>query len=135
MEQLPEVGKNIYIACKKCDRERYFKVITHISATSAKTECEVCKTKKTYKLPVAKKPRVSKALAASRAKVNSDWQKMVQDRTDTKKIPYRINTKFEVDQILEHPMFGLGIVTKSLPAKIEVIFEKEMKVLIHAQVD
>lgn len=134
MEQLPEVGKNIYIQCKKCDRERYFKVITHVSATSAKCECEVCKTKKTYKLESPKKPKTTAKTRASVAKA-AEWEKMVSDRSSSKKIPYRLNTKFEVDQVLDHPMFGVGVVTKALAAKIEVIFKQETKILIHAQVD
>ena len=52
---LPPVAKNISYYCKKCDSERYHKVIAHTSSIAAKLECEVCKSKKTYKITEPKK--------------------------------------------------------------------------------
>ena len=47
---LPAVAKNVLYQCKKCDAERYHRVLAHTSETSAKIECEICGSKKTFKL-------------------------------------------------------------------------------------
>ncbi|MCB0363652.1 MAG: hypothetical protein KDD35_13075, partial [Bdellovibrionales bacterium] len=66
---LPEVAKRVFLDCKKCDSGRYHIVLAHTSKTSAKVECEVCKSKKTFKLGKAKKSAPSKkSKSASSAK-------------------------------------------------------------------
>ena len=48
---LPPVAKSFYTFCKKCDVDRYHMVLAHTSSTTAKIECEVCHSRKTYSLP------------------------------------------------------------------------------------
>ena len=54
-EKLPDVAKSVYYQCNKCDRERYFKVLSHSSETEARVECEVCGAKRKYKVGGATK--------------------------------------------------------------------------------
>lgn len=66
---LPAVAKSFSTECKKCGTERYHKVLTHLTATSAKIECEICHSKKTFKVGAEKKAKSSTAKVAGAAKV------------------------------------------------------------------
>ena len=45
LETLPAVATKFYNSCKKCKVDRYHNVLAHLTSSSAKLECEVCKTK------------------------------------------------------------------------------------------
>lgn len=47
---LPAVARSISLECSYCEAERFFKVLTHISADTAKLRCEVCGRSKTFRL-------------------------------------------------------------------------------------
>ncbi|MCB9092801.1 MAG: hypothetical protein H6621_04070 [Halobacteriovoraceae bacterium] len=46
--------------------------------------------------------------------------------------PYSMKTKFEVGDVIDHKVFGRGVVKSFLSnEKIEVVFEETIKTLIH----
>ncbi len=135
---LPPVAKSFYTFCKKCDADRYHKVLAHTTATSAKIECEVCHSKKTYSLPKAQDrktggtttKRVSSE-AQRKSNHQSEYQGMLDSVAQAEMITYNIKTKFETSSKINHPKFGLGIVKSVQPDKIEVVFSDEIKTLVH----
>jgi hypothetical protein len=142
MSILPKVASNFHTECAKCGQDRYHKVLAHTSATSAKLECEVCKGKKTVKfegdktVAKAKKPagpkKKTKAAAVAEAR-NAKFREMFEKHSDVKSQPYRMATVFPVDAKIEHPKFGVGFVTLSLPDKIQVAFEDIDRHLVHGR--
>ena len=140
-QTLPAVAKSIYTECKKCGAERYHVVLAHTSPTAAKVECEICKSKKTYKLPTAKKakaPGAAKAKpkasgprsAAGRAAAHeADYQNMVGGSGEA--TPYSMKGKFTMNQKIQHPKFGVGVVRSAHLDKVEVIFQDEVRSLVH----
>ncbi|WP_374032460.1 hypothetical protein [Bdellovibrio bacteriovorus] len=44
---------------------------------------------------------------------------------------YNMKGKFEKNTKLQHPKFGLGFIKDALTDKIEVVFEDEVRTLIH----
>lgn len=138
---LPAVAKSFYTFCKKCDAERYHTVLTHKSATSAKVQCEVCKGIKTYSLPkagsVAKKATATGAKKTTKSRKPThadDFQALTTNRSAEKAIPFSIKTKFELNQKIDHSTFGMGYVKSVQPDRIEVLFESEIKTLMHNKV-
>ena len=137
--ELPPVAKSFFTLCKKCDADRYHKVITHTSSTSAKIECEVCHSKKTYTLPKAggtkkKAAPGARAVSARRTTYAGEYSSLMTNRGDEKGLPFSIRTKFEIDQKIDHPKFGAGFVKTVLSDRIEVMFSDELKTLIHNKV-
>lgn len=137
--ELPPVAKSFFTACKKCGADRYHTVLTHTTATSAKVQCEVCKSKKTYSLPkagaVAKK--VSKLTKTGRVRKTShadDYQALQTNRSTEKGTPFSIKTKFEMNQKIDHSTFGVGYVRTVQADRIDVLFETEIKTLMHNKV-
>ena len=143
MSNLPKVASNFYTLCNKCEQERYHKVIAHITANSAKIECEVCHSKKTYKDEgkkiVAKgkksaKPSKKKASGPSLAEVqNAKFKELHAKIGDVKAQPYRMASLYTVDTKIEHPKFGVGFVAASFPDKIEVVFEDVNRNLVQGR--
>lgn len=134
MNQLPAVAKKVYFRCSKCETDRYQVVLTHTSLTSAKLECEVCKSKNSFKLEepkrtrsaVPKKPSTKGRAASHVAK----WGQL-RDNNAEKPTSYNMKKEFEVGAALDHPKFGLGFVVNVTEAAIQVIFEDEQRQLVH----
>ena len=138
-QTLPAVAKSIFTDCKKCGAERYHVVLAHTSATAAKVQCEICKSKKTYKLPSAKKvtpgakkPRVGggpRSAAGRAAAHEQEYQNLLSSGSDA--VPYSMKVKFPVNQKIQHPKFGVGVVKNAHQDKVEVVFLDEIRNLVH----
>ena len=131
--ELPAVAKKIFHFCKKCNVDRYQVVLSHTNKTTAKLECEVCKSKSNFKLAAPKKPgskvTVKKAGARKTASVATRWAEMKDKSGEA--VPYNMKSKFTEGAALKHPKFGLGFVTISQALSIQVLFEDEERNLVH----
>lgn len=144
---LPAVASRVFTSCKKCDAERYHIVLAHTNATSAKVECEVCHSKKTYKLPSAKGTKstgvkkVTGAAATKKAQAaenrknahSREFGELVASAQSDEQ-NYTMKTKFAQNDKIKHPKFGVGVIKVSLQDKIEVIFEDQVRMLVHNRV-
>jgi hypothetical protein len=135
--ELPAVAKSFFTFCKKCDVDRYHKVLAHTSPTSAKIECEVCHAKQKYSLPkekkastTARKPRAASA-NARKSSHQSEYNDLLTSLAAMEEKPYSLKAKFEIANKINHPKFGVGVVRSVQPDKIEVVFSDEVKLLIH----
>lgn len=141
LTELPAVARNINLPCKKCGVDRYFVVLAHTSATSAKVQCEVCGAKQTFKLPKAqapKKPAKPKSASKSKstrppsaAETAALYQELREKIGVDKLQPYNMRTKYTLATAIQHPKFGIGFVTAATPEKIEVAFEEGGRALVH----
>lgn len=135
METLPAVAKNFYYPCSKCDAERYHKVLAHLSESEAKLECEVCGSKKKYKLGKKNVATKKKTTRKRNTKTHEEeWMEMKEKFSDIPPEVYSIKGSFKTDMLIDHPTFGIGVVMDSQTRKIEVCFEEGMKTLMHRRV-
>lgn len=142
-QTLPAVAKSVYTDCKKCGAERYHVVLAHTSATSAKVQCEICKSKKTYKIgSLAKKAMTgvgakptrapsARGAAAKAAAHENEYQSLLTATATGENVPYNMKVKFTLNQKIQHPKFGLGVVKVAQPDKVEVVFQDEVRSLVH----
>ncbi|AGH95839.1 hypothetical protein [Pseudobdellovibrio exovorus] len=132
---LPAVAKSFFTLCKKCDADRYHRVLTHTSSTSAKIECEVCHSKKTYTLPkpgvVRKKTSTTGRPAARRNTHADEYNQLMMNRGSEQGLAFSIRTKYSIDQKIDHPKFGAGFVKNVQSDRVDVMFQDEVKTLIH----
>lgn len=137
---LPPVAKSFYMFCKKCDADRYHMVLAHTNSTTAKTECEICKSKKNYSLPktttgTTRKAGATNSTKTSRAKSHTgEYENRIHNQQSKEAIPYSTKTLFLEKQKIQHPKFGIGFVQRTAIDRIDVIFSDEVKVLIHNKV-
>ena len=141
LNALPPVAKSFFTFCKKCDADRYHVVLAHTTSKTAKIKCEVCGSQKSYSLPKATtssgKPltgaaakRREQSLNARKSSHQAEYDMlMANDAASTNK--YNMKSKFEKGSKLDHPKFGMGFIKEAQPDKIEVVFQDEVRTLIH----
>ena len=136
-------GSEVDSHCLKCKDLTNHTIIAMADEKIAKVQCNVCGGKHKYRpakpAKAAKaKTRVSKT-AASRAasaalkeqKAAADFEALFKDRDTAEAKPYAMTATFKKNDMIDHPTFGLGLVTAIIPAdKIEVRFETGSKLLI-----
>lgn len=111
------------------------RVLSHTSATSAKVECEICKSKKTYKLEaeggsMAKKATTPRKKKEKAPTANDIFLKLKEKAGSAKARPYRMADTYTTDMMIEHPKFGVGFVVTAGLDKIEVAFEDANRALV-----
>lgn len=143
--QLPTVAKSFYAFCKKCDADRYHVVLAHTSTTSAKLKCEVCASIKSWSLPKAQERKMAggsktakapsaRTVAARQSAYVTNYENLLKTNEAKAGHAYNIKTKFDLNHKIEHPKFGLGVVTAVFSDKVEVAFSDESRVLMHNRV-
>jgi len=127
---LPKVASNFYYACKKCDKETFHVVLAHSAEDSAKLECEICGSKKTYKLPSLSTRGRSKK-ASLRSSAESAWKMLNEKIGMDNKTAYKMTNSYEPDTCIDHVKFGVGFIKSTTSGKIEVVFDDAIRLLVH----
>ncbi|MEQ1665739.1 MAG: hypothetical protein ABL927_10225 [Bdellovibrionales bacterium] len=88
----------------------------------------------------AKKTAATKAEAKKQLKAtneaaaqNSRYRDLSGKIGEAKPQPYRMANVYSPDTVIEHPKFGIGYVTISMPDKIEVVFEDSNRYLVQGR--
>jgi hypothetical protein len=79
-------------------------------------------------------PKAMKSAKKEQGKpVQEAWLELMRSPHAKNPSVYKPKQHFPVKAHLQHPQFGAGIVMKHIfPNKIEVLFEMDLKILIHA---
>ena len=133
LKELPAVAKSIHLACKKCEVDRFFTVVAHKTATSAKVKCEVCGASQTFKLAKEKKAKKPSTRKPKKPTVTPEmvWEQLKSEIGEEEVVPYNMKTRFLADSAIKHPKFGLGFVKMATSEKIEVAFQEGERSLVH----
>jgi hypothetical protein len=135
MSALPAVAKSFYTFCKKCNTDRYHMVQNHPTPSSAKMKCEVCGKVQTWKPPktASQKAAIKKEGVQRKARNThkDQWELFLQNHGSAPEVEYNTKKKFEPNSVVKHPKFGRGFVKEVMTDKIEVLFEDEVKLLMH----
>jgi hypothetical protein len=133
LTELPAVAQNVFTACKKCGEDRYHKVLAHKTATSAQVQCEVCGSKKTFKITKPKAPRkaAKKKDGKAASPAHPSWQTLNEQIGAKEASSYKMSDYFKLNTAIQHAKFGLGFVVYETPARIDVVFEDAVRSLVH----
>jgi len=131
-------GKEVLSYCGKCKLPlAHIIVAMKDTNTIGKVTCNTCNATHMYKDPATKTKKVkSKATGKRRTtKSVSVGELWVQEmgKADGKSTPYTIREKFATGDFLDHKKFGPGIVQSVADDKIEVLFQHEIKLLVHGK--
>jgi hypothetical protein len=138
------VGKETLAYCTSCKMDLNHIIVAMKGDRIAKVQCLTCKKEHAYKAAkgvnepgkAVKATRTSKKKAAAEEEVchsiEAEWQKLMLAHKDAPTKGYSTKANFGLGDKINHPTFGDGIVGKLIyPNKIEVIFQMDVKVLIH----
>lgn len=129
------VGKDVLSFCSKCNLALSHIIISlNAKGIPHQVQCNTCKGKHNFKDPVLAKSARPKAVKAKKAEARplaDVWLDAV-GNSNGKQIKYTIKHKFLKGDLLDHSVFGPGVVQTVVDNdKIEVIFRHEIKTLIH----
>jgi hypothetical protein len=110
-----------------------------VDGRPAKVECNTCHGVHKWRSPPGAKPMktVGGRPAAARSvttKTTISFEELLRARDLASATRYSPKATYRVDQVIEHPTFGLGFVSAVRDAtKVEVTFRSDVKVLVHGK--
>lgn len=138
------VGKEALAYCTSCKMDLNHVIVAMKGDRIAKVQCRTCKKDHVYKAPkgVTEPTTAPEKLQKAAAKaenskadhsIQAEWQKLMVTHKNAPLKSYGAKNHFVLGDKINHPSFGHGIVSRLIyPNKIEIIFEHDLKVLIHA---
>ena len=135
-----DVGHEVDSQCLKCKGVTNHIIIAVAEGEIAKVECKVCGAKHKFRPPQPeKKKAVKKKTAEKKApkktktqlKAEAHFEEVMKGQDPATAKPYSMTGLFRQNELIDHPTFGLGVITAvTLPNKIKVIFKTGSKLLI-----
>ena len=149
-------GQDILAICGKCKMVLNHVIHAVVGETPVRVECKTCHAIHKYRPdPEARKkapsrtpsaqprPRSSSMSPSSStsnprpAKVEAlraEYEALSAGRDPAEAIPFNVRVVFEQGGLVNHPQFGMGVVTKvHVDRKIDVLFADGARTLVHAR--
>jgi hypothetical protein len=127
-----KVGGEVDSFCSKCDLILAHTIHAMVGPRPVKVECNTCHAVHAYRSAERSAPRKAPRPRADRSAMGFD--ELLRGKNLAEAVRYTPKVTFALDQVIEHPTFGLGFVTDVKDGgKVEVAFRSETKVLIHAR--
>ncbi len=123
-------GDPIEARCTKCRKNTDHIVVTLAEAGPAKVQCSACSREHKYRPPsAAKKPAVRRA-AQSKEAERKEWEDLRPSMNSDAATDYSMTDPYKVKALINHPVFGLGLVKRVVgPQKVEILFEDGKKTM------
>jgi hypothetical protein len=135
-----DVGQEVDSQCLKCKDVTNHIIVALVEEKIAKVECKVCGAKHKLRPPKAavkkaakKKTAAPKAPKKTKAQLKAEafFEEVMEGLDPSTAKPYSMTGLFRKDELIDHPTFGLGVITSvMLPNKITVTFKNGNKLLI-----
>lgn len=143
---MSNTGSEILAYCGSCKMDLTAVVVAKVGAKIVKVQCRTCKKEHGYKPakgvndpnaappPRAKKERTAAEPKAPSVAVEVEWNRKMDELKASPRVTYSPKAKFNVGDVVKHPTFGEGVVTRlQFPDKAEVLFRSDLKLLIHGK--
>jgi hypothetical protein len=139
---VPSIGENIDAYCLKCKLVLAHVVLFKVDGVVSRVKCKTCGAEHKYRgtLPAAKKPASARAPSVTRTKkpatatVNDaplQWDLKSRNMPQKTSIRnYSVKETYKVNDVINHPIFGMGFVEKVVTDKIvSVLFNDSVKMM------
>jgi len=133
-------GNTIETRCTRCKGVLNHSIVAMVGDKIVRVECSTCHGVHAYhppkatKAPSAAKAGTKKAATPRKTKVDpetvarAEWEVLRMFMSSAQAIPYNMDQKFKLKDVMSHATFGLGIVQLViLPNKIDVLFQTGKK--------
>lgn len=143
MERVKSAGDMIESQCTRCKALLNHTIIAMVGTQVVRVKCNTCGSEHNHRpvkeaktaAPKAAKPE--KAAKAPRAKstkapAQSDesiWEELVSPLDPDLAVPYSMEGKFRANTLINHPSFGIGLVSSCQSGKVEVVFRSGRKLM------
>ena len=132
-----EAGQDCDSYCTKCQLVLAHVIIAMRGTHPAMVECKTCHAVHAYKkeAPSAKKTGTKRSPSKAKATARqTTYQNLLAGRDISGAEYYKTTTLFAEADVVDHKIFGLGVVTQILSDNtIEVMFQASTKTLVHGR--
>lgn len=140
-------GDIIEARCTKCREVLNHRIVAMVDDKVVRVECNTCNGVHNYHAPpVAKEAKAPKSASAAKPRATSttprtakreplevereEWASLQHTFDIDKALPYEMTGRYAVKRLIQHPVFGLGIVKAVIvPNKMQVLFRDGIKLL------
>lgn len=135
------VGGEVDAHCNKCELNLAHTILAMVGTAIKRVQCNTCGSQHMFRgqQPLQKAASFSspKKTATPRTPkaevVVIGFDELLKGKDLTKARKYSIRDTFKVDEVVDHPTFGFGIVSAARPDKVEITFKAEVKTLVHGK--
>lgn len=126
-----EVGEEVQAYCPspRCKSDQTHTIISTYEDEIRRVQCVSCGEVHAY--------RPARGVAEPVAAARPSWDDAMARFTDADRSaapPYSIRTTYALNSLVQHPVFGVGVVVEVLPdAKVDVVFRDRTAVLVHGR--
>ena len=138
-EKVKSVGDHVDSRCTKCKEIMNHIIIAMTGDKIARVQCNTCNGVHNHREPKVAKvatTKVKKAVTPRKPKVDpvaleqADWEKLQPNMKIDRAIPYTMSTVFSLKDLVDHKVFGYGIVKRVIgEGKVEILFAAGVKML------
>ena len=128
-----KVGGDLKMRCSRCDLDLTHTIIAMAGGQPARVRCNTCKSERNYRAPKPEILTSRRIVRDARPKISDEGfynQKLKENAMKSDK-PYRIDLELTAHDIVDHKVFGRGIVLKTIPPdRAEILFKDQTRVLV-----
>lgn len=129
MQENHEAGGNIASYCTKCRLALDHTVVAMEGGRVARVTCRTCGGTHRFRDPSdAQKARKARATPADTAGPAVQWEAAIAE-AKRKPLPYRMDAKYRVGDVVDHERFGQGIVQRLYANKCDVLFRDRERLM------
>ena len=135
MAQAHRVGGDIDAFCTRCKMELGHTILAMVGKKPVRVRCNTCGGEHNYRrssAPARKGSWVPASERATRPAVTS-WEALLREKDVSRARRYSAKERFQADDVLEHPVFGIGLVQEVHGDKMRVAFKADTKLLVHGK--
>lgn len=142
--QTIRTGGEIDALCTRCELNLAHTIVAMVGPKVVKVKCNTCGADHVYRgqQPLVKPlsfaaPRKGSSTprAPRAAAVVSTWEDRFKGKDLAAARRYSPKETFAVDQVVDHPTFGLGLVTAVRGDKVDISFKQHDRTLVHGKAD
>ncbi len=129
-----KVGGEVDAFCTRCKLTLAHTILAMVGTKIARVRCNTCGGDHAFRgAPGTTDRPPSSARAARPSKVVISFEEQLAGKDIANAPRYNIKDTYRVDQVIQHPTFGLGLVTAVRVDKVDVTFKSETKTLVHGR--
>ncbi len=138
-----KVGGEVDALCTRCKLSLAHTILAMVGTKIARVRCNTCGGDHAYRAApgATDRPSSSSAPRASRAsgatpkaeKVIISFEEQLAGKDVANAPRYSPKDTYQVDQVIQHPPFGTGLVTAVRGDKVDITFRTAVKTLVHGR--
>lgn len=137
------VGGEVDAHCNKCEMNLAHTILAMVGTTIKRVQCNTCGSQHMFRgqQPLAKAPSLAAPRKASAPRtpksevVVKGFDELLKGHDLTRAKKYSIKETFALEDVVDHPTFGFGIVSAVRHDKVDITFKVEVKTLVHGKGD